>query len=83
MYPSALPCPYFRRDIIVDLGVGQMTFAERSYMQVERGVIDEDEGIGALVQQSLTRDTEVISYVSPMAYDGYKTHEGHMPYMPV
>ena len=83
MYPSALPCPYFRRDIIVYLGVGQMAFAERGYLQVERGIVDEDEGIGALVQQSLTGDTEILPNISPMPNDGYKTHEGHMPYMPV
>ena len=75
------PRPYFGRDIIDDLGRGQMLATESGHLEVEGRIIDEDEYVRLVGQQGLLGDTEITANLAEVSEDGGKAHEGHMAYM--
>lgn len=81
MDTTTFPRPDLRRDIIVDLGIRQMGTAELRHTQVERRIIDEDEGIGLIVQQGLLCNAEITAYLTEVSQHRGKAHESHFTYM--
>ena len=83
MHAPAFPCPHFRRDIVDDLGLGQVLLAESCHAQVEGWIVNQDQYVRFFVQQRLFGDAEIILHVAPMTDHRGKTHECHVPYMAV
>ena len=76
LYAPFLPCPYFRRDVIV----GRDSDIERvfSYFQIERRVVDENKCVGAEFGNRLLCPFHVAEDCWQMAQHLGERHKSHL-----
>ena len=72
------PCPYLRRDIIIDGDIG-VSLQKLGNIEIETGVIDKYHHIGLPSHNILLAERHIAEYRAKMQQNGYKTHVGKLP----